>query len=158
MMRLLKKLHKWVGLLIGVQVLLWLLSGLMISLLDPGKVSGKQWMSTNKAESRTFEAAILVEPTELPARLLKDALGIDLTYRHGKPVYLVRHADGETLVDATDASIIVIEKLEAEQLARKDFNGDGEVVSVQSGVSPDRETLNSKGAYWRVNFTDQANS
>ena len=39
MMRLLKKVHKWVGLLIGIQVLLWLLSGLMISLLDPAKVS-----------------------------------------------------------------------------------------------------------------------
>ncbi len=43
MTRFLKKLHKWVGLLIGIQVLFWLISGLVISLLDPVKVSGKQW-------------------------------------------------------------------------------------------------------------------
>ena len=43
MMVFLKKLHKWVGLLIGIQVLLWLLSGLLMSLLDPAKVSGQQW-------------------------------------------------------------------------------------------------------------------
>ena len=39
MMVFLKKLHKWVGLVIGIQVLLWLLSGLMLSLLDPEKVN-----------------------------------------------------------------------------------------------------------------------
>lgn len=38
-MTFLKKLHKWVALLIGLQVLLWLLSGFMISLLDPARVS-----------------------------------------------------------------------------------------------------------------------
>jgi len=32
--RFLKQLHKWVGLLIGIQILLWMVSGLAISLLD----------------------------------------------------------------------------------------------------------------------------
>ena len=50
--RFLKKIHKWVGLLIGIQVLLWLSSGLMISLWDPAKVSGKEW-STPVAKERS---------------------------------------------------------------------------------------------------------
>jgi hypothetical protein len=50
MMRLLKKLHKWIGLLIGLQVLLWVLSGLVISLLDPARVSGRQWADTTPHE------------------------------------------------------------------------------------------------------------
>ena len=158
MMRLLKKVHKWVGLLIGVQVLLWLLSGLMISLLDPEKVSGKQWASTSETESQTLESVILLEPSELPAGLLKDAVGIDLINRYGKPVYRVRHANNETLVDATDASVIVIEKTATEQVARRDFSGDGEIISIESGMAPDRETRNSHGAYWRVNFSDQVNT
>ena len=158
MMRLLKKVHKWVGLLIGVQVLLWLLSGLAISLLDPEKVSGKQWASTSETESQALESVILLEPSELPAGLLKDAVGIDLINRYGKPVYRVRRANNETLVDATDASAIVIEKTAAEQVARRDFSGDGEIISIESGVAPDRETRNSHGAYWRVNFSDQVNT
>ena len=158
MMRLLKKLHKWIGLLIGVQVLLWLLSGLMISLLDPEKVSGKQWASISVAESQILGPLILLEPAELPAGLLKDALGIDLTYRHGKPVYLVKRTSSETLVDAIDGSIVVFDKTGAEHLARKDFNGNGKIVSIESGMAPDRETRNSQGAYWRVDFSDQSNT
>ena len=158
MTRLLKKVHKWVGLLIGLQVLLWLLSGLIISLLDPLKVSGKQWASINTAEPRTLGSMDLLDPAELPAALLQNAHGIDLINLHGKPVYLVRRAEGETLVDATDASIIVIGKTDAEQIARRDFSGDGEIVSIESGMAPDRETRNSRSTYWRVNFSDHAHT
>ena len=158
MMRLLKKLHKWIGLLIGVQVLLWLLSGLVISLLDPDKVRGKHWASVHPGEAPTLGPATLLEPVELPAEHVRDALGIELVNRHGKPVYLVTRANGEILIDATDASIIVFGKTEAEQLAREDFSGDGEIVSVQSGVAPDMETRGSHGAYWRVNFSDRAST
>ena len=157
-MRLLKKLHKWVGLLIGIQVLLWLLSGLVISLLDPAKVNGTQWTSLNTAESPTLGQSILLEPAELPAAQLKDALDIELTTRHGKPVYLVRQAAGETLLDATDGSIVSIDKARAEQLARRDFSGNGEIISVEYGMAPDLETRDSNGAYWKVNFSDRANT
>ena len=158
MIRQLKKLHKWVGLLIGIQVLLWLLSGLMISLLDPEKVSGKQWASTAAVDFPPLEPIIILEPYELPAELLQDALSIKLFNRHGKAFYLVTRADGKTLVDATDASIIVTGRAEAEQLARKDFSGDGEIVSTETGMAPDRETRGSHGAYWRVNFSDASNT
>lgn len=145
MMRLLKKLHKWLGLLIGIQVVLWLLSGLVISLLDPVKVSGKQWVSTAGAESQTLPLVFL-EPSELPAGLLKFAHGIDLTTRHGEPVYLIKQATGETLVNAIDGSIVVIDKTDAERLARQDFNGDGEITSIEPGTAPDMETRDSSGA------------
>ena len=157
-MRFLKKLHKWVGLLIGVQVLLWLLSGLVMSLFDPLKVSGKQWASTTATESQSIDSALLLEPSELNAEQIEGALGIDLTVRRGKPVYLVRHAGRESLLDATDGSIILIDKADAERLARQDFSGDGEIISSESGTAPDIETRNSHGAYWRVNFSDQANT
>jgi len=158
MMRLLKKLHKWVGLLIGIQVLLWLLSGLVISLLDPQIVSGKQWAVTSETVAQTLGPLKLLEPAELPPALLKGATGIDLMTRHGKPVYLVRNTDGENLVDAMHASVITTEKSGAEQLARKDFGGDGKIISIESGMAPDRETRNSHGAYWRVNFSDPAST
>lgn len=158
MMRLLKKLHKWLGLLIGIQVILWLLSGLVISLLDPVKVSGKQWVSAVATESQALEPVVFLEPPELPAGLLTDALGIDLTTRHGKPVYLVRHAAGETVVNAIDGSIVVTSKTDAEQLARRDFSGNGEITSIEPGLAPDVETRDRSGAYWRVNFSDPANT
>ena len=158
MTRLLKKVHKWIGLLIGLQVLLWLISGLVISLLDTEKVSGKKWASASVPLLRALETASLLEPAELPAELVAGALGIDLTHRHGKPVYVVKRADGETLVDASDAEVIVTDGTNARQIALNDFIGDGEIVSTEKGTAPDRETRNSKGAYWRVNFSDRSNT
>jgi len=157
-MQLLKKLHKWVGLLIGIQVLLWLLSGLVISLIDPVKVSGRQWASPAVAEPQFFGPTTLLEPAELPAEHVKDALGIDLTIRHGKPVYLIRRTGGETLVNGVDGSLVTIGKSDAEQLALQDFNGDGEVISVEQGMAPDMETRDHSGAYWRIDFSDWANT
>ena len=68
---------------------------------------------------------------------LKDSLGIDLTFQHGEPVYLIRHADGETMVNGIDGSVITFEKADAEKSARQDFSGDSEVISVESGMAPD---------------------
>ena len=158
MMQLLKKLHKWVGLFIGIQVLLWLLSGLVISLIDPVKVNGRYWASPTVAEPQFIGPTALLEPAELPAEHLKDALGIDLTIRHGKPVYLIRRTDGETLVSGIDGSLIMAGKADAEKSARQDFSGDGEVISVERGMAPDMETRKHTGAYWRINFSDKANT
>lgn len=158
MTRTLKKLHKWVGLFIGVQVFLWLLSGLVIALIDPIKVSGKQWTRPAEAEPQTIDSTKLLNPAQLPAEQLKNALGIDLMMRHGKAVYQVKHADGESLLNASDGSPIALNKADAENLAKQDFNGDGEVVSIEHGMAPDRETRRRQGAYWKVNFSDKANT
>jgi ferredoxin len=158
MMRLLKKLHKWIGLLAGIQVLLWLLSGLVISLLDPAKVSGNLWVRASTSATPSLGSGVLLEPSELPAAWLEDALSVDLTTRHGKPVYLVRRAAGEILVDASDASLITTGQAGAADLARQDFSGAGEIVSIRRGMAPDMETRDSSGAYWRVDFSDAANT
>ncbi|MDX2428625.1 MAG: 2Fe-2S iron-sulfur cluster-binding protein [Xanthomonadales bacterium] len=158
MMQLLKKLHKWVGLLIGIQVILWLLSGLVISLLDPVKVSGRQWVNTTGTSPQIIVPVALLEPAELPAEYVKGALGIDLTIRRGKPAYLIRRTGGETLVNGVDGSLITTGKADAEQLALQDFSGDGEVISVEQGMAPDMETRDHTGAYWRINFADKANT
>ena len=158
MMRFLKKLHKWVGLLIGLQVVLWLLSGLVISLLDPEKVSGEQWAAPGADKSPALQSGVVLEPSELPAGLLADALGISLTNNQGQAIYRIKRAGGETLVNAVDGSIVRTSKADAKKLAREDFIGDGDIVSIQAGRAPDQETRNSIGDYWKVDFSDDADT
>jgi len=158
MKRALKKLHKWVGLLIGVQVLLWLLSGLVISLPDPDKVSGKRWSRSVNPGAPAIGTGALLEPSALPAAWLANALNVELTVLRGKPVYLIRRTGGEILADAADGSIIRTGKDEAADIARRDFSGESDIVSIEQGVAPDLETRDSSGAYWRVNFSDPANT
>ena len=84
---------------------------------------------------------------QFPAERLENALGVDLMMRHGKAAYLVTRADGESLLNATDGSPIVIDKTDAENLAKQDFKGDGEVASIEHGMAPDRETRRRQGAF-----------
>lgn len=154
----LKKLHKWVGLLIGIQVFLWLLSGLMISVLDPAKVSGTQWARPSTDEARSHASAPLMEPGDLPAGSLSDALSINLTNINNQAVYQVKRATGETLLNATDGSVITASEDMARNLALEDFTGDGEIVSIERGHAPNLETRNSTGAFWKINFSDAANT
>jgi Na+-transporting NADH:ubiquinone oxidoreductase subunit F len=158
MMVFLKKLHKWVGLVIGIQVLLWLLSGLMLSQLDPAKVNGKHWAQISPVTDRTIRADTLLEPYELTAEQMDSVLNLSLEVRQGLPVYYLRNLDGATLINAIDGSTIVTSEQDARLLAQQDFTGDGEIISVASGVAPDLETRNSMGDYWRVNFSNGANT
>ena len=158
MMAFLKKLHKWVGLLIGIQVLLWVLSGLMVSMLNPEKVSGDQWARQAEHQSHTLAHGTLLEPEELPVEQLDGALSISLDLEAMTPVYRIRREAGTILVDAYDGSRIETTRQEAEDLAREDFSGEGDIISVSPGIAPDLETRNSSGGYWRVNFSDRANT
>jgi Na+-transporting NADH:ubiquinone oxidoreductase subunit F len=158
MMLFLKKLHKWISLLIGLQVLLWLLSGLVISLLDPAKVSGQQWVNSAPNDPETLPPGALLEPDELAAEHLNGALGINLAVANGKPVYRIRYVSTEVLLDAIDGSVLTTGKAAAERLALRDFNGIGKIISVTPGTAPNLETRNSNGNYWRVDFSDNANT
>jgi Na+-transporting NADH:ubiquinone oxidoreductase subunit F len=158
MMVFLKKLHKWVSLLIGAQVLLWLLSGLVITLLDPDKVSGQQWMNPASGKQETLSQSALLEPGELPPEHLSGALGISLAVTNGAPVYRIKYVSTEILLDAINGSVLTTGKVEAENLALQDFKGNGEIISITTGTAPDLETRNRTGAYWKIDFSDDANT
>ena len=153
-MQFLTKLHKWVGLCIGIQVFLWLLSGLMMSLLNPAKVSGAQWAHDVSHETQVLPTGALLDLNELPADQWVDARNIRLLMHKGQPVYRVTRAGGTTLINAIDGSVIAYDKAAAENLARHDYSGDGEILSIERGIAPDLETRNHNGPYWRVNFSD----
>ena len=158
MMVFLRKLHKWLSLLIGLQVLLWLLSGLVISLLDADKVSGRQWTNSTPHELESIPKDELLEPYELPAKHLNGALGVSLAIRHGQPVYRIKHVSAEVLLDARDGSVLTTGKAEAKKLALLDFTGHGDIISITPGTAPDLETRNSTGAYWKIDYSDDANT
>lgn len=158
MMVLLKKLHKWVGLLIGIQVMLWLLSGLMISLLDPVKVSGKQWATPAASEQQTLNPGVLLEPDELPPEQLRGALTIKLAVNRDLPVYRIQRSESETLLNAVDGSVMTTSKTDADKIARTDYIGSGEIISIKPGMAPDMETRNHAGEYWKVDFSDDVDT
>lgn len=157
-MTLLRRLHKWLGLLIGLQVVLWLSSGLTISLLDPAKVSGRYWTQSLPVEPAYLPTGEILEPDELPPDRLRGATGISLTMRHGQMVYRVFGPEGERLLDANNGEILVFDQDHARQTAKQDYLGTGKIVTVQAGKAPDLETRRHAGDYWRVDFSDRVST
>ncbi len=151
----LRKLHKWVGLAIGIQLLLWVSGGVMMAQLDPDKVSGREWAGNSPAEPQETRFIDLLEPMQLPSEQLENALGIHLEMNLGIPVYRVRYVEGEKLLRADNGSEIIFSRQYAEQLASADFTGRGDIESITNGQAPDIETRDSHGPYWRVNFSDR---
>ena len=151
----LKKLHKWVSLAIGVQLVLWLSSGVMMAQLDPEKVSGAKWVNNTHPEPAKSLFTGLLEPQQLPAEYLDAAIGVQLGMNRGVPVYRIRRADGETLINARDGTVIVFNQQFAKQTAIADFTGKRDIESITAGLAPDIETRDSTGPYWRVNFSDE---
>jgi len=60
-----RKLHKWVGLVIGIQFLLWMASGVMMSLPDADQVQGRA--SRVKAPAPAAWPAPVLGPAPVPA-------------------------------------------------------------------------------------------
>ena len=158
MMVFLKKLHKWLGLLIGIQVLLWLLSGLMLSVISPSRVSGNERRRAVTPTTEAIGAVTSFEPVELPGDQMDAALSVSLEVIRGLPVYRVRYPGHTRLIDASSGATSKTSEQEALLLAQQDFTGDGEVTSISSSLAPDIETRNSEGEYWRVNFSDKAHT
>ena len=109
-MQLMRWTHKWVGLVLGLQFLLWAVSGAMMALLDHHKVS---------AEDAILPAAQVEMPAQpLPLGAIPAAVGGALLKLQLKPmgdryVYEATTAQGVQIIDAEDGRRIAIDAAQA---------------------------------------------
>lgn len=151
MMFWMRKLHKWVGLIIAIQFVLWMASGVVMSLLDADKVRGREWRAKTP-EARGWPAdampvdAVLAASTRQTMTISSGWL-VDLpVYRlaNGKAAWMVRAADGQPV--AVDAGL-------AARIAQASYTGSAKAAPARLL----RYTLETRGhqeSVWRVDFHD----
>lgn len=146
-----KKVHRWLGLLIGIQLVLWMLSGLMMSLFDANKVRGK--------ESRAPAVARPAWPTdakpldEILQRAGLAAGSVATGWLLDEPIYKLS-ADGKvTMFSARDGRRVVLDAPLAQRLAEASYRGPGKAQGAQL-VPKSLETRAHEGDVWRVPFND----
>lgn len=150
-MFLIRTLHKWFGLILGLQMLLWSVSGAMMALLDHHKVAG--------------EGAIRpAVPALLPAQTLSLAtvaasLGEPVLKLRLKPlgrghVYEATTASGVKLIDAATGAPLTVDARRAGHLAVAAFAGEAGVASIRLVETPDFESREIELPAWRVEFAD----
>jgi Na+-transporting NADH:ubiquinone oxidoreductase subunit F len=153
-MQFLRKLHKWLGLLIALQVILWAASGVMFAWLDRSKVSATDSV-------RAIEPAVLapaVVKTEPSAWLgdyaqqdLYDIRAVSLADRW---VWRVELQDRVDLRAVEDGAPVKLDEAWVRKLALDRYAGGGALVAATLQTQPDVEAR-AKGPVWRAQFDDE---
>ncbi|QBG35672.1 2Fe-2S iron-sulfur cluster-binding protein [Litorilituus sediminis] len=162
-MLLIKKLHKWLSLLVGLQLLIWLGTGLYFNLMDHQKASGNQY------RQRIAQAQVdnnrLVEPKLILAKAAP-AVAFKQISLLEKPYYLLTHEKGlyqhfnnsYSLFDAYSGEQLFIDENIAEKLALASYKGSGKVSNIQKLSPPYDDIPKERNDVWQINMADDINT
>lgn len=148
---LFRRIHKWVGLILGIQFLLWALSGSVMALLDKDKVGGH---GGGMSHSHPLPGGAYASLAALPRG--EPVTGVVLRDLGARPVYEVRSAKGTRLVDATTGEDVRVDQDMARDVAA--MMNEAPVRKISVIARPNLESRDFEGAMWRVDFADAENS
>ena len=149
------RVHKWIALIVGIQIILWVAGGVVMTVLSIESVRGEH----NIAVSAPFaiQPANLISPQSAIDVLELDegVLEVRLQTWQDQPVYNVFRLDGSSsLVDArTGERITPISGETAVAIALSDYAGDPQVEVVEFFAEPTWE-YRRPGSAWRISFAD----
>ena len=150
----LRRIHKWVGIAIGIQFLLWAISGTAMALLDMEEVAG----------GSSAEAPVSPLPAASPSwAIIGDAIGSDVTAMRTRPL-LGRHVlevtgpGGTTLVDPFTGRPVVIGAPLASAIAAAAHPGAGSPSAVSKMDELTLAVRDHALPIWKIDFRDRENS
>lgn len=153
------KLHKWLALIIGVQLLIWFASGTIMSWLPIEQVRGEhlidreQMVDLRQADEFVSMAALLTQVD-------KPVGSIDLRMIGGRSVAIVKTADSELAFDArTGQWLPAIDLSQAQAIARSAWIGP-QPFPVSTGSLIASNSVEYRGALpaWRLDLRDAENT
>ncbi len=153
------KIHKWAGLTIGIQVLLWLAGGFVMSWFDIEAVRGEHLVHhpndvVVSNETYNFKAVDkFVTDSKRPIKFVfADGL-------NGEPVFKISYMDGgnEILHPLTAASLSPVPKAYVERVATALYAGSGKIIAAKL---KDKTGVEYRGPLpiWQVDFSDDENT
>ena len=147
------RIHKWIALIVGLQILLWIAGGVVMSAIPIEIVRGEHKIAERADPNLTPE-------TLIPLAQIADQLNTgplqsaELTTVLGKPAWRIVTGSETTTVDAQTGEPLspVTEKL-ARQIALADYNGTASIEHVDRLTDPPAE-YGRPGPVWQVRFDD----
>ena len=155
--RLAQKLHKWLGLLVGLQLIIWTMTGFYMVVVDIDIIHGDHLVS------ESHQPAVVLDAGSLPSPLFADLVEanpaahvITLTSMMGKLVYRV-DSDRETLLfDALSGELLPpLALAEVQRLALTYYSGTADIrKTTLIKDNPPTEIGGRPLPLWRVDFDD----
>ncbi|NQZ82727.1 MAG: 2Fe-2S iron-sulfur cluster binding domain-containing protein [Colwellia sp.] len=163
-MALIKIIHKWLSLLVGLQLLIWLGSGFFFNLMDGEKAHGGQYRIWQQQKS-VIEPSQLFDPKLILTQLSKqniEVISLKQIQLLAKPYYLLTHEkslyahfkNNYSLVDAYSGEIVIIDEAMASMLANNSYSGAGEILSAVKLSPPYDDIAREKNNVWQINYSD----
>ena len=147
-----RRLHKWVGLLLAIQFVLWMSSGVVMSLLDAKKVQGREYRIKPPAAPE-WPRNVLAPDAVLAASAGK-VMAITSGWLLDRPVYRLQGDKRSWLVDASDGRSVSIDGALARTIASASYSGSGKAGTPRL-LNYTLETRAHKEPVWRMDFNDE---
>src|SRR3970040_2903675 len=142
-----RRAHKWIALVIGVQALLWMLSGLYLTATPIDVIHGAH-LAHSHAEPLSTGVA-LVDP-QVVAQRYPGLERFRIKRFLGREVYEVHSPAGVQLIDAHDGVAVgPLDESMARELALSLYDGDGSLTSLQLIDEAPQEVGTRPGPMWQ---------
>lgn len=147
-----RRTHKWLSLVVGVQAVLWVLGGLYMVAVPLTKVHGDHLASAERAPLAA--SATRLDPAALAARH-PGMTGFTYKMLGGREVVEVRQGKQAPLLDAASgAPLGRLDRAQVEALARAAYTGDGRIRAVEWLDRTPPEAGSRPAPLWAVHFDD----
>jgi hypothetical protein len=145
-----RKTHKWLALIIGVQALFWMLSGLYMTAVHIDIIHGDALV--RPAPVTPIDPSSVRDPSEILSRY-PAASTIKLDTQLGAPVFVVGEGKQRTLVDARSGRpLSPLDRAAAEARARAHHAGAGSIVKSDLLSVIPSEIKGRPAPIWRIEF------
>ena len=153
MLRLSLQLHKWIALIVGVQVLFWVVGGLVMTAIPIERVRSEHHLA--QLQPAALPVGALIGAAEAAAAAKVAPFEATLASSPRGPVWTLETADSAPVhVDArTGRRLQRLTDEEARVAAAVAYVGDGRPVSARFYAEAPQET-GREGPLWRVDFDD----
>ena len=158
---LIRKLHKWIGLVVGIQILLWVSGGVIMSVFDIEEVRGNHNKATQEVvplsgPAITYDAGALLRDLERQGQGTSE---LRLLNWRGQPVWRIKVDGREALISARSGERLTpIGEQDAVSLAVKDFAGAPDISRVTLIEAPLGEIRGRDLPLWQVQMADPENT
>lgn len=156
--RLLRTIHRWLGLLIGLQVLAWFSGGLLMSLMPIEDVRGDSHVDRKNTAVGSRLSEFRIAPAAITGAGAGDTFVMAI--RLGEPVYLLQR-DGHTLraIHAQDGrELPALDGPTAARIAREAHREHPAVLDTTLLPEPPDEARGLQGPLWRISLADRWSS
>ena len=156
--RRVRQVHRWLGLLVSLQLLAWVSGGVVMSALDLDRVRGQDRAVPEPMVDLRRDGAA-PDPARVLAQLEIPVYAMELTHWQGREVWRLRTAAGERMY-AADAGqrLDPIPESMAAAVARADYAVAAAIAGVDWVTEPALEYRGRELPLWRVRFDDDRNT